>query len=689
MGNILNLAIAAGISLANWDLRQLNIIEVDFQNLQLPGVDCQEAVFDRCRFSQSMGSILCLMFSPDGRYLAASDSSYQIKLWDLVADREVALLLGHQGWVWHLAFSPNGKYLLSGSSDRTIRVWELATGSCLQVLDSHQDWVWRVAFGLGNNLAISIGADRYLKIWLWRTGRNLFSLKIPDIQAHDGSIHGRRGLLAVCSTAGLKIWQMWTGRCLWEITTPDARNLRSVAFSPDGKLLLAASFKCELHCWDLDRREHRFRSIGHPTQIFYLGYDKAGQGISACLEQVRLWNLEDGTCTQTIDIARDSGKGFAYRPPLLVTGSDNGVVKMWNLATGKCLHNGAGTAARIMELATNGTNRRIATFKDDGTLSIWDLDGLNPLPSRQVYEGHRGMCTALAFNRHGNLLASTGSDRVIRIWDVDRGTTIQSLMGHTDYIQQLRFIDDLTLFSHSGDGTSRQWALAAGTYEVLADPRQQWWMAVDCSPDYRQIALGSIVATVTIIDRQTRALTELQAVGNRLRQLTYTSDGSQLVGITDDGYLNCWNLHDRYLHRHWRIGDLQTTSLVAHPLDPHQLIVATEDGEIAIWDLQQQCCIDRVNSLPPGQFRAHHQAISSLRTIPHPHQLISCNVAGTIQLWNFTPGGLQSVYTLDVPKPYQDLNLIGAKGLNRSQLATLDRLGALLNTSMITDRFDR
>jgi WD40 repeat protein len=671
----------AQIPFQNWDLRQRFIAEVNFQGQMLHHMDCRQATFDRCRFSPALGSILHLVFSPDGQYLAAADSSYQIKIWQVETQQEVALLLGHQGWVWHLQFSPDGQYLLSGSSDRTLRVWDWATGDCVQVLTGHQDWVWRVAFGFNKNIAISICADRYLRIWWWRTGRCLLSFRVPDLQVRDGAFHGRRGLLAACSPEGIKIWQVWTGQRRQNITQPEATNLRSLCFSPDGQWLIGASFDCELHYWQVDTGIHCGVLRGHPTQIVHLGYDDTGQLLSACLEQVRLWNLSTGICTQTIQVSRDSGKGLVYRSPLLVTGSDNGVVKFWNLETGKCLQTARGNAARVMELATNGRNRTVATSKDDGSLSIWDLTQLPPMgqtpPARVYTTGHRGMCTALAFSDDGRQLASTGSDRLIRVWDVEQGLVLQSLAGHTDDINQLRFLDDHTLFSYSNDGSGRQWELATGKSQLLSHPQQQWFMVVDCTPDGHYIAMGSITALVRIVNRQTGETQEFQAVGNRLRKLMYSHSGRWLVGITDDGYFNCWDRTAAYQHRYWSIGSLQVTAMVFHPHWGQRIFLATEDGAIAQWDLLTQRCIARANAPAPHHLRYHYQAISSLRALPHPHQLISCNVAGTIQVWNLGDDDLMEEYRLDFPLPYQGMQISQARGLNQAQTLTLKQLGAV------------
>jgi WD40 repeat protein len=672
IGNIIELFHTLGVELQGRNFADTYIAEVDFQDLNLQRVNFSNCRFDRCRFSQSMGTILHMTFSPDGKYLAACDTNYHIKIWEVATNLEIALLLGHQSWVWHTQFSHDSKYLLSGSSDRTMRIWEVATGNCLQVLSGHQDWVWRVVFSLNSKLAISIGADRYIKIWWWQTGRNLLSFKVPDSQVRDGTFHGKRGLLAVCGGEGIKIWQVWTGRRIQQITTANALKLRLVSFSPDGKILVAASFTCEIHCWSVDRGDLLFTLRGHPTQVFEVNYDEAGQIISTCLEQVRVWNPTTGACTKTISLARDCGKGVAYRSPQIVTGSDNGVVKFWNLETGKCLQTTTGNAPRVMEVAVHPSSRLVASSKDDGTIQLWDLRApliTGILPPMRIDRGHRGMATSLAFSPNGRWLASTGSDRVINIWDVERGEILQSLTGHTDYVVQLLFSDDRTLLSRSYDASIREWDLNTGEHEVLTLLGRQWCMVLAQSPDDRYTAFGSDTPILTLLDRQTGEIASYPAIGSRVRTIAYTSDTSSIVAITDDRQLNCWDLQDNYRHRYWSIGDREATAILAHPLHAHLLVIATEDGRISVWDLQQQL---RVSSTI-----GHHQEIRALKLVSDPLQLVSCGIDGSIKVWEFCGDTVREVYAIDFEKPYQDLDLTGVQGLNRSQLLTLSQLGAI------------
>jgi WD40 repeat protein len=72
-------------------------------------------------------SVKRLTFSPDGKFLAGA-AGPRLRIWDIEANREVAL---HKRGTKHfqgLAFTADGRYLATVSNDETVRIWETNTG---------------------------------------------------------------------------------------------------------------------------------------------------------------------------------------------------------------------------------------------------------------------------------------------------------------------------------------------------------------------------------------------------------------------------------------------------------------------------------------------------------------------------------------------------------------------------------
>ncbi|KAK1750844.1 WD40-repeat-containing domain protein [Echria macrotheca] len=119
------------------------------------------------KLTSSTAKVSALSFSPDGKLLAAGNSSgkivvYGTSSWDVVTDRWSA----HTARVLSIAWNPAGTHAASGALDTNVHVWSLAKpGSRVKAANAHKDGVYGVAWVDGGQKVASTGGDAAIKIW--------------------------------------------------------------------------------------------------------------------------------------------------------------------------------------------------------------------------------------------------------------------------------------------------------------------------------------------------------------------------------------------------------------------------------------------------------------------------------------------------------------------------------------------
>jgi hypothetical protein len=81
---------------------------------------------ERLRIVMNEGQLTQIVFSPDGRLLAAVGRTETIRLWDAWTGKALGHFKGHRGWMSSLAFAPDGKTLASGGADSTVLIWDVS-----------------------------------------------------------------------------------------------------------------------------------------------------------------------------------------------------------------------------------------------------------------------------------------------------------------------------------------------------------------------------------------------------------------------------------------------------------------------------------------------------------------------------------------------------------------------------------
>jgi len=194
-------------------------------------------------------------------------------------------------------------------------------------------------------------------------------------------------------------------------------------------------------------------------------------------DAIRVWNKNTLELEKALDVEHGAAVwSIAVWQDNLISGHDDGKVRIWDLSKGLCEQVLEGHEDGVNALVICGS--RLASGSDDCTVRLWAMspDARNPWPCERTLEGHRGLVSCLAVWE--DKVISGSWDDSIRVCDVATGEHIKTLAGHADTVMAL-LVHGSRLISASVDGKVRVWALggdwaALRTLAVYPAGAGQW-----------------------------------------------------------------------------------------------------------------------------------------------------------------------------------------------------------------------
>jgi RNA polymerase sigma factor (sigma-70 family) len=393
------------------------------------------------------GYVMNLAFTPDGQSLVSgTESGGRVHVWDPVTGKERRQFDSRMGILRSLALSPNGHTVAVGGVHNTIRLWDVASGKELLAgpHEGHDAQVNSVAYSPDGARLVSGGENRQVWIWDVAAGRPVHVLRAESARQVTFSPDGRylASLSPGQSYSGkvVHIYDTSTWQELHRLTGDDAQTISALAFTPDGRMLVAADWQraeakkgdvvCNLNVWEpaTGRRLQRFSWNGLRPECVAVSPDGRTVAVAGCSNEasIRLCDIRNGEEL----LAVRGGQvvlAVAFSPDgrTLLTGGADQTVRLWELATGSeilALQGGGGDVAavafsprgRLIAAASGFGGRDNDTPRRPRGFRLWDSATGGEIRSL----GRDDSVTSLAFSPDGSTLASGLQNSTVLLWEM-------------------------------------------------------------------------------------------------------------------------------------------------------------------------------------------------------------------------------------------------------------------------------
>jgi len=479
---------------------------------------------------------------------------------------------------------------------------------CLLTLTGNLDGVKSCAISPDGRRVVSAFEDASLKVWDIETG-----FREATLAGHDKAVAAcmfSPDGACIVSASYDETLKVWDTRSFNAIATlrGNSETVLACAYSPDGRWIVSGDTRSQT-LWDA-ATGHLVASVPHKFPVHYCSFSPDSRNVvSASGERVLVWNIE----------SRQKVLRLMY-------------------------------SERINSCEYSPDGRRIVVASGKTAIVCVAESGKELLS----LTGHAGDVNHCRYSPDGGYIASSSSDRTIKLWQAAKGKLVSTLSGHTSAVRDCGFsLDGRLMASVSADsrgdrGEIKIWHVEESITARLPVKHSSEVTICALSPDARAVASVSGKSSneneIKVWSAETGvAVAELSGHSSEIKTCEYLPNSRTIVTGSADGALRLWDAHvpertTRSRLRKWLTSTARkkpASTLDGHhedvwacscSVDGKRIVSGSRDYTLRLWDAS--------NGYPLGILGAHSAAIYDCAFSPDGRLIVSGAYDGTLRIWD-------------------------------------------------------
>jgi WD40 repeat protein len=570
------------------------------------------------------GPVLSAAFSPDGKYVVTCGTDGTARLWEAATGKPHGQPLRHRGPVEVAAFSPDSRTLATGGAmplkeGRTgkippggeVRLWRVATGEAVGEPLPCAGWVRALTFG-ADGRTLAAGTLR---------------LTSEYVQGKDSALGGEVRLWQAPAEEGGP-WSLATG------PLEHPRPVRAVAFSPDGRLLLTGAEDACTRLYQAATGNLLHGPLSGDGSVTAAVFRPDGRaaltGASGGTTDVsgRLWRLFPAPGPRRLGAHKGTVDTLVFAPDnrRFVTAGADGVVQLWDAATGKPCGVPLRHSAPVSAAVFSPDGKTLLTASEDKTARLWEVASGRP---RGAFT-HAEAVSRVAFSPDGKVLALGEGGNLpgtyrLHLREAATGAPLGTPLPCDGRPSLVAFSPDRSLVLAASPWRIRCWRLAdrQAVDALWFQPRRVETPAA-FSPDGKTLAVAS-EGTIRLVDYASGRELRRWPFPEPLQALQFSPDGKTLVLSFSDYSAQPWDValaRPRSAPLFHRGGKIRA---MAFSRDSRTVVTGWEDGRARLWDA--------ATGKPLGPPLLHPTGVTATAFYPDGRTLLTGCADGTVLSW--------------------------------------------------------